>query len=137
MRRKGHRKLEWPHFYPVNCPPEEAKPASGKVYRLVQHNPAQAKDFQTPWEEYPGRFEEPTTINCGVSVHTDLQDSERLKNVVRKFKNRQIAEGELNPTLGMIQHTPSSRFKSHYTWWIPIGAEPWVIFNIVNEHNSE
>lgn len=123
--------MEWPHFYPVNCPPTEAEPASGTVYRLVRHNPAQEKDFQAPWEEYPGRFTEPTTTNCGVSIHTDIQDSQRLRNRVRKFKNRQIAEGELNPMLGMIQHTPS-REKSHHAWWIPIEAEPWVVFKVIS-----
>ena len=133
--------MEWPHFYPVNCPPTEAEPASGKVYRLVRTDPPQAEGFKSLFEENPRRFRNEPNITiciaCGLSVHTDPQDSERLKNRVRKFKNRQVAEGELNPTFGMIQHTPSSRFKSHHTWWIPIGAEPWVVFNIVNERNSE
>ena len=122
--------LEWPDFYPVNCPPKEAKPASGTVYRLVRYNPAQAEDFKTPWEEYPGRFPAPTITNCGLSVHTDLQDSEKLKNRIPKFRRRQIAEGELNPTLGMIQHTRSLE-QSHHSWWIPIGTAPWVVFNII------
>ena len=133
--------MEWPHFYPVNCPPPEAEPASGKIYRLVQRDPVQERDFKPLFEENPQRFRNESNtkicIGCGLSVHTDRQDSEQLKKRVRKFKNRQIAEGELNPTLGMIQHTPSSRFKSHHTWWIPIGAEPWVIFNVISERNSE
>lgn len=132
--------MEWPYFYPVNCPPVEAKPASGKIYRLVRRDPAEEKDFKSLFEENPQGFKnEPNTricIGCGLSVHTDLRDSERLKKRVRKFKNRRIAEGELNPTFGTIQHTPSSRFKSHHTWWVPIGAEPWVIFNVISERNS-
>lgn len=128
--------MEWPDFYPVNCPPKEAKPASGTVYRLVRYNPAQAEDFKTPWEEYPRRFPEPTTTNCGLSIHIDPQDSEKLKNRIPKFRKRQIAEGELNPTLGMIQHTPSLE-RSHYAWWIPIGAEPWFVFNVISESRSK
>ena len=138
---EGYRDLEWPHFYPENCPPMEAQPASDKVYRLVRSDPAQEKDFKALFEENPQRFKsEPDPkicIGCGLSVHTDLQDSERLRKRVRKFKNRQIAEGELNPTFGMIQHTPSSNFKSHHTWWIPIESEPWIIFKVISEHNSE
>ena len=123
--------MKWPDFYPANCPPAEAESASGTVYRLVNHDPAQAEDFKTPWEEYRGRFEPPDIINCGVSVHTDPQDSEKLRNRIGKFRKRQIAEGELNPTLGMIQHTPSPE-KSHHAWWIPIGAEPWLVFNVIS-----
>jgi len=114
--------LEWPSFYPVNCPPAEAEPASGTVYRLVQHDPAQAEDFETPWEEYRNQFEPPTIENCGLSVHTDSQDNEKLKNRIKKFRKRQIAEGKLNPTLGVIQRTPSLE-KSHHSWWVPLGAE--------------
>ena len=123
--------MKWPDFYPVNCPPAEAKPASDTLYRLVQHDPAQEEDFKTPWEEYPGRFKKPTIENCALSVHTDPQDSQQLKNRVRKFRRRQIAEGKLNPILGMIQHRPSLE-KSHHAWWIPIGAEPWIVFNIIS-----
>lgn len=129
--------MEWPDFYPANCPPVEAEPASGTVYRLVQNNPPRAKDFRTPFEENPGRFNnKPTIKNCGLSVHTDMQDSERLHEVTKmipRFKNSQIAEGELNPTLGLIQHTPSSKYKSHHSWWVPIGTEPWVVFKIMSE----
>ena len=128
--------MEWPDFYPANCPPAEAESASGTVYRLVNHDPAQEEDFKTPFEENPRRFDnKPTIQNCGVSVHTDPQDSEELKKAMKmvpRFKNSQIAEGELNPTLGLIQHTPSLKYRSHHSWWVPIGAEPWVVFKIIN-----
>ena len=128
--------MEWPNFYPANCPPAEAEPASGTVYRLVNHDPAQEEDFKTPFEENPKRFNNKADIkNCGLSVHTDIQDSEQLKKAMKmvpRFKNSQIAEGELNPTLGLIQYTPSSEYRSHHSWWVPIGAEPWVVFKIIS-----
>ena len=137
MRSERNINLEWPDFYPANCPPAEAKPASGTVYRLVRYDPARAEDFKTPFEENPGRFNnKPSIKNCGLSIHTDMQDSEQLKTVMKmvpRFKDTQVAEGELNPTLGMIQHTPSSKYRSHHSWWVPIGAEPWVVFKIVSE----
>ena len=52
-------------------------------------------------------------------------------SVVLKY-NRKTAKGELNPTLGMIQHTPSFE-KSHHTWWIPIGSEPWLVFRVIDK----
>ena len=129
--------MEWPHFYPENCPPAEAEPASGKVYRLVRNDPAQEEDFKTPFEENPSRFNnKPDIENCGLSVQTDIRGIAQLKKemkMVPRFKNSQIAEGELNPTLGLIQHTPSRKYKSHHSWWVPIGAEPWVVFKIISQ----
>ena len=124
--------MEWPDFYPGNCPPAEAEPASGTVYRLVRHDPPQAEDFKSTWEEFPGRFPEPTIKNSGVSVYTDPQDIERLKKRIRQLTDRKTAEGELNPTLGFIQGTKAVE-KSHHTWWIPIGAEPWLVFKVLSK----
>ena len=128
--------MEWPDFYPANCPPAEAEPASGTVYRLVNHDPPQAEDFKTPFEENPKRFDnKPDIRNCGLSVHTDMQDSEQLKKTMKmipRFQNSQIAEGELNPTLGLILHTPSSKYRFHHSWWVPVGAEPWIVFEIIS-----
>ena len=124
-------KLTWPDFYPENCPPAEAEPASGTVYRLVKHDTARAEDFKSVFEENPKGAKKKKTVKIyGLSVHRDLSDSERLKNRARKFKNRQIAEGSLNPTLGMIQHTPSIE-ESHHSWWIPFGTEPRLVFNVI------
>ena len=132
MENERTTELQWPDYYPENCPPKEAEPASGTVYRLVRHNPPQAKDFLSTWEEFPGRFPEPTIKNSGVSVYTDPQDIERLKKRIRQLKDRKTAEGELNPTLGLIQRT-AGKEKSHHTWWIPIGSEPWLVFKVINE----
>ena len=131
-RRQNERntELEWPDFYPENCPPPEAEPASGTVYRLVRNDPPQAEDFLSTWEEFPGRFPEPTIQISGVSVYRDPQDIERLKNRIRHLRNRKTAKGELNSTLGFIQPT-KGRERSHHTWWIPIGAEPWLVFKVI------
>ena len=132
MQNERTTQLQWPDYYPENCPPEEAEPASGTVYRLVRHNPPQAEDFLSTWEEFPGRFPEPTIKNSGVSVYADPQDIERLKKRIRQLKGRKTAEGELNSMHGLIQSTEGKE-KSHHTWWIPIGAEPWLVFKVVSE----
>ena len=86
--------LEWPHFYPMNCPPVEAKPASGKVYRLVRSDPAAEKDFKALFKENPQQFKnEPNIkicIGCGLSIHADLQDSERLKKGLGNSKTDKL-----------------------------------------------
>ena len=128
--------MQWPDYYPEDCPPKDAKPAIETVYRLVKHEPPQAEDFLSSWEEFLGRFPEPTIKNSGISVYTDPEDIprlfDRLKNRIGHLRNRKTAKGKLNPTLGRIQHTPSHE-NSHHTWWKPIGVEPWFVFEVINE----
>lgn len=128
--------MEWPDYFPKNCPPVEVEPASGTVYHLVEHDPPQKNDFITYYEENPKFFENNPHLfckGCGVSVYTDLRDIKRLRNRYKKFKHRHIAEGKLNPTLGLLQHTPSRRRKSHHTWWFPIRTEFLYVFKVIDE----
>ena len=129
---KGLPSCSGPDYYPENCPPVVAEPASGTVYRLVRSDPPQAEDFLSTWEEFPGRFPEPNIKISGTSVYTDQKDIPRLKKRIGHLRNRKTAKGELNSTLGMILHTPSYE-KSHHTWWIPIRAEPWLVFKVISE----
>lgn len=124
--------MEWPDYYPENCPPAEAEPASGTVYRLVRHNPPQAEDFLSTWEEFPGRFQELNIRICGTSVYTDLKDIDRLKDRVPQLRSRKTAKGELNQHLGRTQRTEAVE-KSHITWWIPLGVKPWLVFEVIVE----
>ncbi len=124
--------MEWPDYYPENCPPGDAEPASGTVYRLVRHNPPQAEDFLSTWEEFPGRFPEPNIRICGTSVYTDPQDIERLKKRVRHLRDRKTAKGEISRQHGMILKTKAVE-KTHTTWWIPIGTKPWLVFEVIDE----
>lgn len=132
--------MQWPDFYPENCPPEEAQPASGIVYRLVQQDLAQPEDFIPLYIDKPENFENKSISEvcrgCGVSVCKDRQDIARLQKSSGKMRKRQIAEGELNPTLGVIKYTPSRKYKSHHTWWIPIRIKPWLVFNVINDSRS-
>ena len=104
-------------------------------------NTIQAEDFRTFFEENSRWFtNKPTTTvckGCGVSVYTKLQDIKRLKGrYKRKFGKHKIAEGELDAKFGMIQNTPSKEV-SHHTWWVPVRAEPWTVFNIIGESKEQ
>ena len=133
--------MQWPDYYPENCPPEAAEPASGTFYRLVRRDPVQLEDFIPLYIDRPENFEnipiDEVCQGCGVSVCKNKQDIERLQNSSGKMRKRQIAEGELNPTLGAIKHTPSRKYKSHHTWWVPIEVKPWLVFNVVNDSRAD
>lgn len=126
--------MEWPDFYPPNCPEAGYEPASGTVYRLVMHNPVQPSDFKSLFEEKPSKFKNRSNRtkcrSCGLSVHTDPQDSEQLKSRIGRFRHAHIAKGELDATLGVMKQTPSIE-ESHVSWWVPVGAEPWDVFNVI------
>ena len=39
-----------PQLWPAGCPPDDAAPASGEVYRIVKSDPPTIMDFLTPHE---------------------------------------------------------------------------------------
>ena len=75
MLNERTTELQWPDYYPENCPPEEAEPTSGTVYRLVQRAPAQSEDFIPLYIDKPENFESKSIREvcqgCGVSVCKD------------------------------------------------------------------
>jgi hypothetical protein len=123
--------MQWPDYFPDDCPPAEAQPASGQVHRLIAGQGPTNQDFRPYREIYPMRkFDAPECMVCGLSVYRDIADIARLKARVPAMRKRLIADGVLQPSLGKILHTPG-REKSHHTWWTPVGAEPWLIFEVM------
>ncbi|MGK7924251.1 MAG: hypothetical protein AB4290_03185 [Spirulina sp.] len=47
------------------------------------------------------------------------------------------AVGILNPDLGVIKATPSRLAPSHHTLWLANGAEPWKIFQVIENKEKE
>jgi hypothetical protein len=123
--------MQWPDYFPPDCPPAEAQLASGQVYRLIKAENPTSQDFKSYREIYPTRkFDMPECIVCGLSVYRDVGDITRLKARVPAMRKLQTATGELDASLGKILHT-SGREKSHHTWWVAMGAKPWLVFNVV------
>ncbi len=137
MQNGRNTELKWPDYYPEDCPPEDAKPTSGIVYRLVKQDPVQQEEFIPLIIENSKRFENKPNaqicIGCGISVCKGMQDILKLQRSSGKMRKRQIAEGELNSTLGVIKHTPSRNYKTHHTWWVDPNAKPWHVFKVIDE----
>jgi len=130
--------MQWPDFYPDNCPPEDAYPSSDKVYRLVKGNPPGPESFMSYREQQPDQhFGQAECKACGLSVLKDLADVSRLQKRVPELATRLVAQGSLNPSLGMMKHTPSLERRSHHTWWVPSGAQPWKLFQVLQVYQEE
>ena len=105
---------------PEGCPPSEAEEIKAErvVYRLVCANTPQLGDFQSQRMERPQTiFRVPECLACGISVHTQQFDSERIRKLPR-FRNSLVCRVRLQNGAGRIQQTFQP---SHHTWW-PLAA---------------
>jgi hypothetical protein len=123
--------VNWPSFFPPQCPPSEANDASAVVFRLVASNPPAVSDFESWAERHPQKWEG----NCrasGLSVFTVKSDALRL---VRRVPGMSapgylIASAELSPEAGKLMYTPRDD-NSHHTWWAPAGFDHNAAFKVV------
>ena len=123
--------MEWPDHFPEICPPDDSIPASGEVYRCINNPPPKRTDFLSLFEE--GRRMWPGTdkcMFCGLSIYSDVEDIFQMWRRVKGFGKRHIVKGRLDTLMGKMKNTPIHE-SSHYTWWIPVGCEPWKVFESI------
>ena len=110
--------IDWPLYFPNDCPPDDAKDTDNKVFRFVADSPLTMSDFRIYKEMHPnqvyGRLE---CQACGLSVYLDYNDVVEAKRNIPGFSKKQIAVGQLIPGDGVIKPTPSLKDSSHHTWW--------------------
>jgi len=127
--------VNWPSFFPPNCPPSEAKDASGKVFRLVSSASPSVSDFESYAQMHPKKW----MGNCkasGLSVFTAESDALRMVRRVQGIVQGRSAPGDLiafanlTPEAGKLMHTPRDG-NSHHTWWAPDGFNHVAAFKVV------
>jgi hypothetical protein len=127
----------WPEWFPENCPPATAAPATGTFYRLVEEETVTRDDFRSVREllrlglksrQYWSDEEESNAVAC--SVHAVIDDAEKTRKSIGALKNRRIAQGEIDGD-GRVLHTPSRLTHSHHSWWRPVDDEAWQTFEVV------
>lgn len=127
--------MSYPDFFPENCPPSESNAASGEFFRFINKaNTSPQEDDFLPWiKEFPSRQYYVTKCQaCGTSVFPSLDAINNMLDEVPGLRKKKVARGVLNGDLGKIKNTPSQQEKSHHTWWIPKGSEPWKLFEIID-----
>lgn len=128
-----NQEYSWPMDFPEGTPPEDAKPATGKVFRLVKNLPPKEEDFLSTRKEkhYTHRKQSKSNeaLTYGVSLWNDKNE---LTKVIERYPSpeqlggRFIAYGELKPILGKISHTFG---KGHITLWKQQDAKPHLYIN--------
>ncbi len=130
--------MKWPSFFPAGCPPENAQPSFGEVFRLVKKDPPTSEDFKSHRETQPDKkFDVLECEVCSLSVFRDMGDILNLKKRVPAMRKRLVSQAILNESLGKILHTPSLGGKSHYSWWVPVDVQPWILFHVVKIQQEE
>lgn len=98
----------WPSHYPAQCPPSDARPASGTVYRFVNNDPPSAEDMRS-WYEMDKKLgaETPEQI-CqarGISVFTACDDIRRARSRVPALRKYEfVAAGRLQQSSCSAHH---------------------------------
>jgi hypothetical protein len=108
----------FPDWFVPDCPPGDADPAAGTIYRFVSSNPGSPRDFLS-YHEIGERLNAPPCQRCGLSVFRRVEDVRGLlrhlwKNYPGKSYGPHIVKRELDPADGRIKPTGSS---GHLTWW--------------------
>lgn len=111
------------HF-PNGCPPSDAFPASGTMYRLVSHNPPTEDDLAT-FAELGKAQNGDECLRCGLSVFATQDDAADLyRFIARRYGTNGtrigslVARFDLQPEHGQLKPTPNRRSSnSHHTWW--------------------
>jgi len=125
--------FEWPSYYPDVCPPGNAEPTNGEVYRLIDEGGPTDEDFVCHKLLYPHKnWKEKECQACGLSVHPSPEGCDRLKRRIPALRRKRTAVANLQPKHGLLLHTPSSADKAHHTWWVPASLQaPYTLFSAV------
>ena len=121
--------LSFPADFPAECPPRQASPASGMVYRflLPGSTTPSDRDFMQFRHEAPHRPIKPglECQSCGVSINPIREEAVALRAAVPAFRNRTLAVGALASNMGRTMPTPSHLAGEHHlTWWLHDGLDP-------------
>jgi hypothetical protein len=104
----------YPADWPASCPPQDASPASGEVYRVVKNNPPEETDFHSHREKglLPSA---PECMRCGLSVFDELHGATHMLDLFPKL-GKYVATASLQDCHGKVKRTPG-KHPSHTTWW--------------------
>lgn len=127
----------WPLWYPPMCPPNDAVPSAGNVYRVIKHNEPNLIDFETTLERefrLKGNraWKEEDVRDASVSVMQTLSDAEKLRGIFPEWRRRKIAVGSIDGA-GVMKHSPDEEngIATHHDWWREAVDHAWRTFTVV------
>lgn len=124
-------KMQFPDYFPKNCPPIDAKMIETTVYRLCESETLGLNDFKSYYQLKPERYKNIVQA-YGLSIYLSYQD---CKTAIRKSpqlrkKYKYCSYGPIYKWSGKILHTPSKSHPAHYTWWLCTEVKPHTYFKV-------
>jgi len=101
---------------PDGCPPTDARPMRGVIYRSLRGAKPEAIDFQSHAERNVSSVG-PECQKWGLSVWLSEEDVKHARSVMAFFRRKHIACGQVTPLHGVIKRTPSGNQPNHHTYW--------------------
>ena len=100
----------------LDCPPADAEPAKGWVFRGSKNNPPIAADMRTHHET--GRLVDADPCRRkALSVFRSRLEAEHQARLFRGWKRKYIVQAELASAHGKTRPTPTRDRPSHTSWW--------------------
>jgi hypothetical protein len=119
--------LKYPPDWPENCPPQDATPAGGDLYRIVSSNPPRIDDLES-YEELgtPARGSE-----CRRRAISVFETREMACHRLRysPYLGSAVAKGTLDATHGKLKLTNAK--SGHIAWWCPVEVKRVELFGEV------
>lgn len=121
--------MEFAEYLTADCPPKEAIPASGVLFRMARKFPLKPTEF-VPYlvRKGPDQFRpEERCKAAGLSAYRNLNDALKAIEAAAALsplsRKSVVVKATLDGEWGKILHTPNNG-DSHHTWWVPKGKKP-------------
>lgn len=126
--------FKYPDHFPPGCPPDDAEPASGEVYRVVRKTTPDNDDFMTQ-HEMNRMHRACQCLRRGISVTSEIEDAFHLMRTVSGVGDY-IVKKQLSPQDGVMKPTPMKERPSHVTWWAFDGVERGKNCTLIEEDDN-
>jgi hypothetical protein len=129
--------LEFPDWFPPDCPSDATPLADGTVFRFVARDPVDAEDFRSHYELGLALQSNPCR-RCSLSVYKNLAAAREKLRGLRKRNpqraERHIAQGNLTNDDGKMDQAGND--PDHYEWWAFKGIERHRSFRVIERVES-
>lgn len=116
--------MGFPSSWPKGCPPADAQPAGGPVYRIVSNNPPTEHDLKSYAELGLGETATPCR-RVALSVYPSREQAQHHQRM-RPYIGTMVGRATLAPEHGCTKLTaPAS---GHMAWWPADGIERHTLF---------
>ena len=104
-----------------SCPPADAVPAVGPIYRKIAGKTAVPEDFDSDVEAKKTNADHADCECWGCSIWCDEDAVALALDLFPYWKKKHIVVGTPTDQHGVVKHTPSGPQPNHYTFWRAFG----------------